>query len=45
MWELIGETYEFREKGCQAQKGNIDKVIALYESRKVEKFRTAKDRI
>ena len=27
----------------QAQKGNIDKVIALYEERKIEKFKTAED--
>ena len=27
----------------QAQKANIDKVIALYENRKIEKFRTAEN--
>ena len=29
----------------QAQKANIDKVIALYENRKIEKFRTAENLI
>ena len=29
----------------QAQKANIDKVIALYEDRKIEKFRTAENLI
>ena len=29
----------------QAQKGNIDKVIALYENRKIEKFKTAENLI
>ena len=26
-----------------AQKGNVDKVIALYEERKIDKFKTAED--